>query len=100
MRASFRLFVPPVLFVVAAVVGATPPARAAIAPGEAHEATALSSIAALGLPAVTQTRLDNGLTVVLEENPRAPFVAMRLDYDAVRATTHRGRRGSRASRDA
>jgi zinc protease len=36
----------------------------------------------LRLSPLTQLRLENGLTVVLEEDHRAPFVAMRLGYRA------------------
>lgn len=59
---------------------ASPVARAADPPGK-PTATATSAIEALHFPEVTDTRLDNGLEVVLEENHGAPFVAMQLRYD-------------------
>jgi predicted Zn-dependent peptidase len=56
--------------------------HAADPPAAAPDATATSAVAALHFPEVTQTRLENGLTVVLEENHQSPFVAMHLRYDA------------------
>jgi zinc protease len=60
---------------------APPLARAADSPAK-PDATASSALEALHLPEVTTTRLDNGLEVVLEENHGAPFVAMKIRYDA------------------
>jgi predicted Zn-dependent peptidase len=58
------------------------PALAADPPAPSSDLTATAAVAALHFPEVTQTRLENGLTVILEENHQSPFVAMQLRYDA------------------
>jgi predicted Zn-dependent peptidase len=52
-----------------------------------------SIVRRLHLPELTQVRLANGLTVVLEEDHRAPFVAMRLSYEAGSSHDPRGKTG-------
>jgi predicted Zn-dependent peptidase len=57
------------------------------------DATAASAIAALHLSEATETRLENGLTVVLEENHQSPFVAMYISYDAGSRSDGAGKEG-------
>lgn len=54
-------------------VPTAPPPAAAGAPSVLHR---------MHLPPLTKVRLENGLTLVLEEDHHAPFVAMRLAYPA------------------
>jgi hypothetical protein len=70
-----RARIPLALCVLAVTSGSAQAQRAAAEP------TAVATIASLGIPAAIQTRLDNGLTVLLERNDRAPFVAMRMRYE-------------------
>lgn len=64
--------------------------------GDANERPAdrpTSIVRRMHLPPVTQLQLENGLTVVLEEDHQAPFVAMRLAYKAGWACDPPGKTG-------
>jgi zinc protease len=78
---TFSVFLTTLTFTAAAGAAPLPGPPPPGAPPPLADATATSSLPALHLPAVTETHLDNGLRVVLEESHGSPFVAMEITYD-------------------